>query len=140
MSISINMYPVCACDDQTQYECGGLGKDRCPYTLMIADQREIHVALCASRHDIPEAVNGSIFPEVIEDPMDFDGLFNTARKMLIPLLAGVETVNIYVTGMTPALLQCINVVKTYNKLGHNVVINTWHYNRNDGTYKCLPMK
>ena len=34
----------------------------------------LHMALCEGRHDIPQAVDGAIFPAVIEDVTDVRGL------------------------------------------------------------------
>lgn len=54
----------CACDPHTHYECEGMGMHICEYSRHLV--KSIKVALCESRHEIPEAVNGSIFPEVID--------------------------------------------------------------------------
>lgn len=94
----------------------------------------IDVALCASRHEIPEAVNGAIFPEVINDPMDFCSLMDQIELELNPLLPTLRTVNVYVTGLTPALLQVINWCRVAG-----VTCYTYHYNRNSGRYNSLPM-
>lgn len=120
----------CSCNYQTQYECGGLGIARCEYAPV---NPIIRVALCDSRHDIPQAVNGSIFPETIENPMDFDGMAEYVNRVLEPCRS-CHTLHVYVTGLTPALLTVINWCHAYG-----VSCVTWHYDRETGAYKHLIM-
>lgn len=122
----------CDCDPQTFYECGGLGKNRCEYAVV---KDTINVALCESRHEIPEAVNGAIFPEVIDNPMDFGALRIMAENALNPLFTlGVKNVNVYVTGLTPALLTVVNLCRE-----RGIKCITFHYNKTNGQYFPLPM-
>lgn len=116
----------------------------------------LNVALCKGRHDIPLAVDGSIFPSTIEDVTDtarlermaFNGLWNIAydRYLMgertlrvdpewdgsdsLPLqIANGITINIYVTGLTVALIAALNVCKR-----EECKIVLWHYDNAGKTY------
>lgn len=109
--------------------------DVAPYDCATITVREIYVALCESRHEIPAAINGSIYPREISDPMNFGLLREIARDILNPaFMQGVTTVNVYVTGLTPALLTVINYCRECG-----VTCVTWHYNSATGEYQPLPM-
>lgn len=117
------------CDDCLQW------LDIAPYTPAQIVKREISVALCESRHDIPEAIDGAIFPETIETPMDFDILREIASNSLTPAIkCGVKRINLYVTGLTPALLVVCNFLRE-----NNAEIVTYHYNKANGEYLPLPI-
>lgn len=120
----------CGCDLQTQYECGGMIKGQCEYCHYVPTP-VISVALCESRHEIPAAVNGSIFPQEIADPMDFQGLYNYCDDVLSGY--GLKQVNIYVTGCTPALIAVINWCRI-----NGVICDLYHYDRETGNYKRQP--
>lgn len=125
-------YIMCNCNSQTFYECGGLGKNHCEYAVV---KDTVNVALCESRHEIPEATDGAIYPAEIANPMDFGVLREIARDSLTPAFVdGVKTVNVYVTGLTPALLSVINYCRECN-----VKCVTYHYDRSSGKYLPLPM-
>lgn len=128
-----NMYK-CSCDAQTLYECGGMGVGYCEYAVLC--NSEIHVALCDSRHEIPMAVNGSVFPEVISNPMGFNALYGMCAEALDAAVNnGVNRINVYVTGLTPALLTLINYCHD-----NGVTLITWHYDKVNGDYKPLPIR
>ncbi len=93
------------------------------YGLMRRKQ-EYHVALCEGRHDIPGAVDGSIFPNTV-DPTDLDGLYDTAAKEL----DGIKKVTVYVTGMTQALVAVIKVC-----MKENISLTVMYYDRETGNY------
>ena len=106
-----------------------------PCVPVFETRREIWVALCESRHDIPAAVNGSIYPQTIEDPMNFDALRDQCCDALNPAFnVGVKKVNIFVTGMTSALLTAINYCR---ECGVECV--TWHYDKEVDGYQPLPI-
>ena len=110
--------------------------DEYPYEPFFVVPDEISVALCESRHEIPQAVNGSIFPQDIPDPMDFTALAKMCEEYLgIVLKMGVKTCNIYVTGLTPALITAINCCRD-----HGVKCVTHHFDRATGEYIPLPIK
>ena len=92
--------------------------------MINKSKQEYHVTLCEGRHSIPEAVDGSIFPNTV-NPTDLDGLYNTAAKEL----DGVKKVNVYVTGMTQALVAVIKVC-----LKENISLTVMYYDRDTGNY------
>lgn len=85
---------------------------------------EVHAALCAGRHEIPAAVDGSIFDEIV-DPTDIAGLERTATEQL----QGIKNLHLYVTGLTQALIATLNAAKI---TGTQVV--AYHYDRDTGEY------
>lgn len=106
-----------------------------PYNPVIIAEDIINVALCESRHEIPQAVNGSVFPENI-DPTDFNAMACLCEYALNPALnVGVQQINLYVTGLSSALLTVVNYCRE-----RNVKLITYHYNRETGDYLPLPMK
>lgn len=113
---------TCACDPQTQYECGGMGFEYCRHT----DYRKFaSVTLCESRHDIPLAIDGSIFGNTVEfniPKLNHDAYVTIKQS-------GVEYLTVYVTGMTPALVAVINAC---SQLG--VTLTLMHYNNQTGKY------
>lgn len=114
---------TCKCDPQTQYECGGLGMSTCEYAGVVS---MASVALCESRHNIPGAIDGSIFPQSV-DPTDVVGLEREAERIISE--SGVQYLNVYVTGLTVALVAVINACQ---KLGVKLML--MHYDRETGTY------
>ena len=93
----------------------------------------INVALCEGRHQIPEAVDGSIFPQVIENPTDIYALEEEAfiffDSVLYPAIKRPRVANIYVTGMTVALIATLNVARR-----ENILVTLFHYDRETGEY------
>lgn len=114
---------ICNCGPQSQYECGGLDREVCPYfeAVKVAD-----VALCASRHDIPEAVDGAIFDHEV-DPTRPLRLEAEARHVIRE--SGVRFLTVYVTGLSVALVAVINAC---HALGVGLVL--MHYDRETGGY------
>ena len=109
--------------------------DIAPYDVVILP-KVLHVALCDSRHEIPLAVNGSIFPETILNPTDFRQLADMCEQTLNPAMnVGVNRINLYVTGLSTALLTVVNYCHE-----NRINLITWHYNRNTGEYVALQMK
>lgn len=85
-----------------------------------------NMALCEGRHLIPEAVDGAIFPEVV-NPLDIKGLEEIAYNSINLRLA--TSLNLYVTGLTVALVTVINYCKM-----HNIDLTLYHYDRNTNSY------
>jgi hypothetical protein len=98
-----------------------------------------HIGLCEGRHEITRddgyLVNSFIFPQIVENPMDFIsnfetayGVFNELREMvgLEPLLE----VKLYITGLTPCLTATLLAAE---KAGVDSLI-LMHYNRESGKY------
>lgn len=84
--------------------------------------------LCEGRHEIP--VDEYIFGTVIEDPTDTEGLAVKAANVFASndIEAGDE-VEIYVTGLTVALIAAIVAVK---EIGATVTL--YHFDRETGSY------
>lgn len=90
------------------------------------DMRTASMALCAGRHSIPDTVDGAVF-DSITNPTDVSGLEAGA----ISRLSGshIDLLNLYVTGLTVALIATINACK---RLG--IVVVLYHYDRDTGRY------
>lgn len=82
------------------------------------------LALCAGRHEMPDCVDGAIFSAVI-NPLDTDGMYETAKNAV----AGLDALNLYVTGLTVALIE---VIKACNDLNINLIC--WHYDKDTISY------
>lgn len=80
--------------------------------------------LCKARHEIPQAVDGSIFGNIV-DPTDL-----TAMKTVVAeKLQGVSSLELYVTGLTVALVEVINYCHE-----NGVELTLMHYNRDTNDY------
>ena len=78
--------------------------------------------LCEGRHEI-NGVTEYIFGNTIADPTDTEGLKRKALAFF------VECINIYVTGLTVALIAAINAAK---EIGASVTL--YHFDRETGNY------
>lgn len=84
----------------------------------------LNIALCKGRHNIPEATDGAIFGNTL-DPLDIGDMAETvARK-----LDGVDKINLYVTGLTVALVEVIKYC--YHE---GVFCTLLHYDRESREY------
>ncbi len=90
------------------------------------DNNTISLALCEARHAMPECVKGSIFNNTL-DPLDVKGLEAEASAKLASL--NVKAVNIYVTGLTVALIAVLNAAKNLE-----IKVTLYHYNRDTNSY------
>lgn len=86
--------------------------------------KNLKMALCEGRHEIPEAVDGAIFPQQL-NPLDLEGMQATAATKL----AGVAALDLYVTGLTVALVEVINFCHA-----NGVQLTLWHFDREAGVY------
>lgn len=84
----------------------------------------LKMCLCEGRHEIPEAVDGAIFPQQL-NPLDLKGMRTAAAAKL----AGVEELDLYVTGLTVALVEVINFCHA-----NGVSLTLWHFDRETGGY------
>ena len=120
-------------------------------------RKELNLSLCKGRHDIPQAVDGAIFSSEISCITDVQGLENKAFHNIwnaayrhfrnnesgflrnvpdgewyeeneLELVPGLK-INLYVTGLTVALIAALNVCK-----GNKVDVTLWHYDRESGNY------
>ena len=93
-----------------------------PFQLKVASAS---LALCEARHEMP--VEGSIFGNSISDPTNVGRLEFEACKRLKGL--DVEYLDLYVTGLTVALIAVLNVCKDLK-----IKVTLYHYNRETGDY------
>lgn len=87
-------------------------------------ETEVSLALCEGRHAIPQAEDGAIFGNNL-NPLDLAGMEATAEEKLMD----VQVLNLYVTGLTVALVTVINVC--HNK---GIDLTLWHFDRESGEY------
>jgi hypothetical protein len=105
------------------------------------NDRTIHIALCAGRHDIKDVrgntIDSAVF-ETITDPMDFNWIEIMADRWLrdthittgFIMGSGEQpTICLYVTGLTPALTSFIKQAQFWE---YPIVL--FHYNRATETY------
>ncbi len=106
----------------------------------------IEIPLCEARHEITtkegKKLEGGIFPQVVENPMDFIGLeaevhsFINAFKRACGFEEGdTIVIDLYVTGLTPCLVAYINSLAMFNFCKINIQSNLYHYNRESGGYE-----
>ena len=79
---------------------------------------------CGSMSRIPQAIDGSVFGTEL-DPLDLSGMEREAAKQL----CDVFTLNLYVTGLTVALIAVLNVCRE-----QKIKVTLYHYNRETGNY------
>lgn len=116
----------------------------------------LNLALCKGRHEIPDATDGAIF-SVIQNVTDtealerhaFTGLWNAAFKRWkagesgflrtdpewdesdaepLMFVRGLK-INLYVTGLTVALIAALNVCRA-----KGLSVTLWHYNKDTDDY------
>lgn len=90
----------------------------------------LNLALCEGRHSIPQAKDGAIFKNEIVDPTNTKALEAEAFTSLCEK-GNLEDlkVNLYVTGLTVALIAVLNVCRE-----HGTEVTLWHYDRLSGDY------
>lgn len=85
--------------------------------------------LCEGRHEI-NGVTEYIFGNTIADPTDTEGLKREALAFLTDKgVKSTECIDIYVTGLTVALIAAINAAK---EIG--VTVTLYHFDRETGNY------
>lgn len=84
--------------------------------------------LCSGRHSTP--ATAAIFPNTV-NPTDINGLYETAWRA-IP--ADCDTLDVYVTGMTVAMLAVVNVC-----VARHVGLTAYHFDRESGEYYPQPV-
>jgi hypothetical protein len=85
------------------------------------------LGLCAGRHEMP--VEEYLFPQVVEDPFNFDEL----EKAVHQKLKDADAVDLYVSGLTPVLMVVVNYC-IYNAIETTL----YHFDINSGEY--VPQK
>ena len=105
--------------------------DIAPYNPFEIDVDTASMELCKGRHKTP-ATDGAIF-ETEVNPIDVTALEEQAKAKLTSL--NITKLNIYVTGLTVALISVLNASK---ELGLEVIL--WHFDRENGKYYCQKAK
>lgn len=99
--------------------------DVAPYNPLEIETDTASMELCKARHETP-AEDGAIF-ETEVDPLNLSGLEETAKERIAVL--DVKKINLYVTGLTVALVAVLNAAR---ELGIQVTL--WHFNKETGNY------
>lgn len=120
----------------------------------------INLALCEGRHEIPQATDGFVFSadtcnEYLLDPknmqlhayflmkqfilrygVDYGYHYNDEGERITLCRLECVTFNLYVTGLSVALIAFINAFNEQVALGNleECRIVLWHYNRDTGDY------
>ena len=116
----------------------------------------LNLCLCQGRHEIPDATDGSIFPQEV-NPLDVSHLefeaFNVVWNKCYqhgytkvedsdwdedgatPLAIANVHINLYVTGLTVALIAFLNAMKM-----EDVTITLYHFDRETGEYYTQEVK
>ena len=92
--------------------------------MKISNKNLVSMALCEGRHEIPEAIDGSIFGNEL-DPLAVRDLEEEAKNKL----EGVHKLDLYVTGLTVALIAALNACRELN-----IKVTLYHFDRQTGTY------
>lgn len=87
---------------------------------------EYNMGLVQGRHEIIE-VKDYIFTNTL-DPADIQGIRSLAKKSLEFLSKG-DSLTVYVTGLTAALVEVINICHS-----KGVRLTLMHFDRNTGSY------
>ena len=96
----------------------------------------LNMGLCEGRHEIPQVTDGYIFPSEV-NPIDLRQLNNIAVDRLMDICEKeyndkkqiIEQLNLYVTGLTVALVEVINVCRKLD-----ITLRLYHYNRETNDY------
>lgn len=100
--------------------------DVAPYEPYFEEVDHASMALCEGRHEIPQAVDGSIFGNTI-DPLDPNGLQAEAKSKFREL--DIKSLDLYVTGLTVALISVLNACRELE-----IEVTLYHYDRESGNY------
>lgn len=90
------------------------------------------MSLCLGRHAIPEAVDGAIYPTEV-NPLEVDEL--EVKEMYILSAKHITFLNLYVTGLTVALIAVLNICKELD-----IRVTLYHYDRESGKYYAQEVK
>lgn len=82
------------------------------------------MALCEGRHEIPQATDGAVFGNEL-DPLAIAEIEISAAEKL----KGLKTLDLYVTGLTVALVAVLNVCRD-----NGIKVTLYHFDRNSGAY------
>lgn len=91
--------------------------------------KSINVGLVKGRHEMGDLVSDFIFKGPIDDPTDFGKMWLVADGFIGDLPMDVKEINLYVTGLTAALIEVIKVCRDYN-----IKLNLFHFDTKTNTY------
>ena len=93
-------------------------------------KRIIEAGLCEGRHGLP--CEEYIFPQIVEDPMDFDTLERIVRNFIHmhDLQCGNGELVVYLTGLTSCTTSLIKVCNECN-----VTLAVMHFDNKSREYK-----
>ena len=107
----------------------------------------ITYALCAGRHNIivdgEDVTEKSVYPQTVNNPMDFETHIAHAREFLMGLTKDSQLVRdavdfqLVVTGLTPVLHAFLRAWYTLAPMAW--VLNLGHYNRDEEVYVWEPL-
>lgn len=135
------MSKICACELCNNKCMVCWYSDQCGYyndtadasiPMVEVDEKEVSMALCKGRHEIPEAIDGAIFDSEV-NPLKVAELEAEAKHKLEKL--GCKVLNLYVTGLTVALVAVLNACR---ELG--ITVWLYHYDRETGSYYSQAVK
>lgn len=95
--------------------------------------RIINIALCEARHQMPECVTGSIYPNTV-DPLDIVGITKTADAFMRDHCG--DAVNVYVTGLSVCTIAVVKaaLMRLVMEGARPSTLTLWHFNRETGDY------
>ena len=105
-------------------ECPAWNTDWVDNRVTMLPVEEVSMALCEGHHEIPEAIDGSIFGSTL-NPTDVAGMEAEAKEQL----GYVRKLNLYVTGLTVALVAVLNVCRE-----KHIAVTLYHFDRETGSY------
>ena len=91
--------------------------------------KSVNVGLVKGRHEMGDLVSDYIFKGPIEDPIDFGKMWLVADEFIGDLPMDVKEINLYVTGLTAALIEVVKVCRQYN-----IKLNLFHFDTKTNTY------
>ena len=92
------------------------------------DRKRAKAGLCKGRHPMP-GVELYVYPQVVENPLDFAALEQQAYSFLMDVLGrGYTHIELYVTGLTMCLTSFLKVA------AGNVQVTLMHWDRDTETY------
>lgn len=95
-----------------------------PTVAVEVEDYHASMSLCEGRHEIPQAVDGAIFDNEV-NPLATSALERIAGEKL----HDVTELDLYVTGLTVALVAVLNVCHA-----SGIKVTLYHFDRNSGEY------
>ena len=100
-------------------------------TQTMTTKAPLKVALCTERHLIPYATDGSVFPRVVQNPLDIEEVEKTAESFVRRCGEGDFGIDLFVTGLSTALAAVIKAAGKYD-----VPLRLYHYDKESNSYRA----